>query len=82
VFCLFLEELVQDDLNWLRYNMQPWTTVLQKWKTTSAYRTRALHSGQKKLDNFKLYADPKADSLVCKSLAFVFDGNLYIMSYC
>ena len=58
--------------------MQPWTTVLQKWTTTSAYRTRALHSGQKKLDNFKLYADPKADSLVCKSLAFVFDGNLYI----
>jgi len=70
---LFLEELVQDDLNWLKYNMQPWTTVLQKWKATSQYRTMALHNGGKQLDDFKLYADPKADSLVCNNF------NVYIL---
>lgn len=71
------EELVQDDLNWLKYNMQPWTTVLQKWKATSQYRTMALHNGGKQLDDFKLYADPKADSLLDIDFATICQQNGY-----
>lgn len=57
-------EIVQDDLNWLRYNMQPWVTVLHKWKNTAAHRVHVLQAGTKILKDFKLYADPKADNLV------------------
>jgi len=56
--------MVRDDLNWLKYNMQPWTVVLQKWEKTAAYRVQVLQSGVKKLDDFKLYADRRVDSLV------------------
>ena len=44
--------------------MQPWVTVLQKWKNTAAYRVAAVQARSKKLADFKLYADPKADNLV------------------
>jgi len=44
--------------------MQPWVTVLQKWKNTAAYRIRVLQAGTKILKDFKLCADPKADNLV------------------
>lgn len=59
------EDNVRDDLNWLKYNCQPWVTVLDKWQKTSSYRTNHLQSGTKKLSDFKMYSDPKADSLVC-----------------
>ena len=55
---------VQDELNWLRYNIQPWTTVLTKWEKTSNYRITVLQSGVKSLSDFKLYGNPKVDSLV------------------
>ncbi len=59
-----LEEAVADDLNWLKFNSQPWTEVLAKWQATSKYRVTQLLVGAKDVDSFKLLLDPKADSLV------------------
>jgi len=73
------EELVIDDLNWLKYNSHPWVTVEQKWKKTALYRTRALQSGSKKLEDFKLYSDPKAASLVTAFSNLNFFPNCFVI---
>ena len=68
------ETAVADDLNWLKYNNQPWVTVMTKWERTAGYRTRMLYTGERTLEHFKLYGDPKADSLVltAKTIWFIF----------
>nr|XP_047146856.1 uncharacterized protein LOC124819367 isoform X3 [Hydra vulgaris] len=58
------EEAVQDDLNWLKFNSQPWTEVCHKWKLTSKFRLKSFQSGSKDIPNFKLLLDLKADALV------------------
>lgn len=62
--CTFIEEDVQDELNWLKYNNQPWTEVLQKWRVTATYRINKFFLGESDVDSFKLLLDPKADTLV------------------
>lgn len=55
---------MQDELNWLKYNNQPWTEVLQKWRVTATYRINKFFLGESDVDSFKLLLDPKADTLV------------------
>jgi hypothetical protein len=59
-----------DDLNWLKYNTQPWTEVLQRWSKTSQFRVAAFNSGQRNIGAFTLLTDPKMDSLVCKCISY------------
>lgn len=46
------EESVRDELNWLKYNSQPWTEVLRKWQFTSLYRVQQWLDGVKDVDAF------------------------------
>jgi hypothetical protein len=62
-FC-FAEELFVDELNWLKYNSQPWTEVLEKWKITSSFRVAAFHKGVKNVGEFTILSNPKMDNLV------------------
>ena len=63
VLC-FADELVVDDLNWLKYNAQPRTQVLEKWKRTSAFRVAAFNKGVKNIGSFTILSNPKMDNLV------------------
>lgn len=56
--------MYSDDINWLKYNKQPWTEVLRKWTSTSQFRVQGFLSGDKTIANFPTVNDPKADCLV------------------
>ncbi|XP_065668242.1 uncharacterized protein LOC136088450 [Hydra vulgaris] len=58
------KEEIQDDLNWLKFNNQPWTEVCHKWKSTSKFRLKSFQLGTKDIPNFKHLLDLKADALV------------------
>lgn len=63
--CVCKENSISDELNWLKYNTQPWAEVLRKWDATSSYRVSMFLEGQHDVESFKLMLNPKADSLVC-----------------
>lgn len=53
---------VKEDIAWLQYNSEPWSTVEEKWKNTFAYRRKVLQSGstgaQEITDIFKILKNP------------------------
>jgi hypothetical protein len=71
---MLAEESVRDELNWLKYNSQPWTEVLQKWEATSSFRVQLFLNGDKDIQAFKLMLNVKADSLVSVFYIYYFQG--------
>lgn len=63
VLCVAEEHLVTEELNWLKYNTQPWMEVLEKWKTTSSFRVSSFNRGLKTIGAFTTLSNPKMDSL-------------------
>jgi hypothetical protein len=55
---------MEDSLNWLKFNSQPWSEVKKHWKVTSKYRVDQFLVEKKEIETFKLLLDPKADDLV------------------
>lgn len=56
-------------MDWLEKNQAPWDLVLEHWKKTSAYRTKALKQSTDKnlmdiFETWKLYKHPNGHELI------------------
>ncbi|XP_071580336.1 uncharacterized protein [Temnothorax nylanderi] len=64
-----IQDDIQDALDWLQKNQAPWDLVLDHWKKTSAYRTKALQQSTDKnlvdiFETWKLYKHPSGHELI------------------
>lgn len=93
LYILHRTETIQDDikdaLDWLEKNQAPWDLVLEHWKKTSAYRTKALKQSTDKnlvdiFETWKLYKHPSGHELMdadfqCLNLSKVnLDKNIWL----
>ena len=65
--CLSItDEQLTDIIKWLKFNVQPWTEVNQKWKSTSEFRVPRFHKRNYTITSYPILTNPKTDELVNK----------------
>jgi len=84
------QELSQDIKNhveWLRYNVQPWSRVITSWQVTSKLRIHELKNNDKGKQNKKsniheyIIQYPALNTLKGYSLVYILINMLYIYKY-